>query len=311
MAGTPVDRVGHCLAQASLSILSLGSGDGSQQRGIVERGHVNVMTTFFDSEAEVLAKYPTAQGCIDYLRQHSRHGVLFGIDASKLSAHAAVLGKHDIVMFYFPHTGVPNNNSSNIKSNQTLLRSFLSEAPGVVKASGSIQIAVKTGQPYDDWSLDTLIDQSAGLEMISCSPVQKSQFPGYVHRLTKGAAGVLTSVKDDGAMLYELGAVGAPAAEESPSTRLQKMDIDISLLVVAQSTLLDSEVKFRVLQILKDSKDATVLDIRRHFDASLLPDTRQLNRILYELLGSKHITKCPPLANGRKSQKPTWKLSAD
>ena len=51
-----------------------------------------------------------------------------------------------------------------------------------------------------------------------------------------------------------------------------------------------------------------MLDVRSRFDPALLPDTRQLNRVFYALEEAGRIKKCPPLANGRKSQKPTWTL---
>jgi hypothetical protein len=40
------------------SVLSVGSGDGSQQVATLRAGHINLVTTFYDSKAEVLRKYP-------------------------------------------------------------------------------------------------------------------------------------------------------------------------------------------------------------------------------------------------------------
>ena len=103
--------VGSLLQAASKTILCLGSGDASQQRSMVEQNVRNVTTTFYDSEAQVIAKYPPAAANIEYLRGHAHGGVLFGVDARRLTD---ALGKFDVVMFWFPHTGVPNNDSRNV-----------------------------------------------------------------------------------------------------------------------------------------------------------------------------------------------------
>ena len=63
--------VGSLLQAASKQILCLGSGDASQQRSMVEQNVRNVTTTFYDSEAQVIAKYPPAAANIEYLREHA------------------------------------------------------------------------------------------------------------------------------------------------------------------------------------------------------------------------------------------------
>jgi len=83
-------------------ILSVGSGDGSQQVAILKRGHRNLTTTFFDSHAEFLRKYrkslKTLKGAVGQ--------TLFEIDATRL--HEYGLGKFDIVLFSNPHDGAAN-----------------------------------------------------------------------------------------------------------------------------------------------------------------------------------------------------------
>ena len=307
MASSPRrDVVGSLLQAASKRILTLGSGDASQQRSMVEQSVRNVTTTFYDSEAQVIAKYPPAAANIEYLREHAHGGVLFGVDARRLTD---ALGKFDVVMFWFPHTGVPNNDSRNVAEHRALFRDFLSTVPSVLQPGGTIQIALKTSAPYDSWRFSDLVDESAGLEIRSTMTVDKSLFPGYVHVLTKGAHGPLVSVKDSGAKLYELAFEGSP---DSAGARLREMDVGIELVVLTQANLCDAEVEVRALQILSDVKGQapfmTVLDVRSRFDPALLPDTRQLNRVFYALEEAGRIKKCPPLANGRKSQKPTWTL---
>jgi hypothetical protein len=49
-----MDLVSEVLTAARRSILSIGSGDGSQQVAIVRSGHVNIVVTFYDSRDCVL-----------------------------------------------------------------------------------------------------------------------------------------------------------------------------------------------------------------------------------------------------------------
>ena len=56
---------------AGKSVLTLGSGDGSQQVAIAKAGHRRLTTTFLDSESQVRDKYPgTAPANIEYLRSN-------------------------------------------------------------------------------------------------------------------------------------------------------------------------------------------------------------------------------------------------
>lgn len=102
-----MDALTSTIVAAKRTILSVGSGDGSQQAAIVDSGHHNIISTFFDSEGVVNAKYRTARDNIRLLREKST--VLFGVDATKLHEHSALSGrKFDVIVFTFPHTGQSN-----------------------------------------------------------------------------------------------------------------------------------------------------------------------------------------------------------
>lgn len=73
------------ITAAKRVILSVGSGDGSQQAAIIKSGHHNIVSTFFDNEQAVIAKYGQARDYIKLLRDKST--VLFGVDATELHAH--------------------------------------------------------------------------------------------------------------------------------------------------------------------------------------------------------------------------------
>ena len=61
-----------------------------------------------------------------------------------------------------------------------------------------------------------------------------------------------------------------------------------------------------VLHSLPQNTNSNVLDIRRQFPEAIRPDTRQLNRVLYQMEASNMITKGPPKSC---NQKPTWTLA--
>ena len=62
-----MDTLTSTILAAKRVILSVGSGDGSQQAAIAKSGHHNIVSTFFDSEDTVTAKYPSARGNITFL----------------------------------------------------------------------------------------------------------------------------------------------------------------------------------------------------------------------------------------------------
>jgi hypothetical protein len=99
-----------------------GSGDGSQQRSIVEQGHKNIIVTFFEPRSRVLELHPTAAGHLNYLEEQlGKDAVKFEIDATKLSTYS--LPRFDVVTFFFPHTGVPNQQrEEQLATNKELLR---------------------------------------------------------------------------------------------------------------------------------------------------------------------------------------------
>ena len=58
------------------------------------------MTTFYDSKAEVLRKYPPATETVAYLESHSQ--VAYKVDATKLQDYE--LGMFDLIFFTFPQS---------------------------------------------------------------------------------------------------------------------------------------------------------------------------------------------------------------
>ncbi|KAF2624006.1 hypothetical protein BU25DRAFT_348891 [Macroventuria anomochaeta] len=121
-------------------ILLVGEGDFSFTRSLVEEhGCANVTATSFDSESEVLEKYPTFASTRDALTSLTPPVPLHhGIDATKLSSYKHLKCQRDddgddedatsgwdTVAFMFPHVGgLSTDVNRQVRSNQALLVSF-------------------------------------------------------------------------------------------------------------------------------------------------------------------------------------------
>ena len=304
----PSDILTGCLEYSKKSILSVGSGDGSQSASIVEQGFRNILTTFYDSRQQVLWKYPPAKEKLKVLDEQCRHRPKFGIGATKLETYN--LGSFDLIMFTFPHTGVPNNSLDSRSSNRALLKRFLVSAQKLLKPGGEIQITLKRGQVYDDWNLSEIVKEKAiGLKYRSKHLFDKRQFPGYTHRLTSGMQGSLKKVPDkQGSIVHVFEPISGQSAETSASIVpfLGKL---LTIVEPCSSSWTDEEVWEQVLSALEldRSRSRTVLELRKILHQPP-PDTRQMNRVLYCMEEYGLLIRNPPDPNG-KNQKPKWELS--
>jgi hypothetical protein len=292
------DMLASCLDAANVSILSVGSGDGSQQQAIVKQGHAKVLTTFYDSKDLTLRKYPHAGNILRVLEESSYKPPLYGIDATKL--HTYSIGTFDLIIFTFPHTGVPNSDRTNVASNQSLLRGFLRSAERILTPSGQIQITLKVGEHYDKWNVASMMEDKKSLKYKGSHDLQKELFPGYVHRLTKGTIGSLKRVVDKkGAQVHIFDKVLTIGATNTP--------VGSQTVIVAppvDTPFTDEEMYAEIVSILHQEQiPRNVLEIRRHFDDPK-PDTRQFNRIIYAMKANDVLEHHSP---NRTNQKPCWK----
>lgn len=124
-------------------------------------------------------------------------------------------------------------------------------------------------------------------------------FPGYVHKSTLGH---LSKVNNGNARTYVFSKKIKEVGGDNfcPST---PFTMSIQLCAVN-----DEDIREMVMEILKSLQDSAsnVLDIRRQFPEALRSDTRQLNRVLYEMEASNKVMRVPPK---KCNQKPTWSLS--
>ena len=96
-------------------------------------------------------------------------------------------------------------------------------------------------------------------------------------------------------------------AGETPTNDLATFKLSIEF-----HPMNDEDVENFVSETLKEvvylnRKNLNVLDIRRRFPEAIRPDTRQLNRVLYDMESSGRLKKGPPKKYG-SNLKPTWCL---
>ena len=297
------DVLSTCMEAVNKVVLSVGSGDGSQQQAIVQKGLTNLQVTFHDSKKQLLDKYPHAAVTLEYLEEKCQHSPRFEVDATKLHEQYAK-DSFDLVFFTFPHTGVPNNDPNNIPSNQKLLRDFLGSALQVLKRGGEIQITLKNGVHYEKWKLPALLERCGGLKLQSTHDFDPTKFPKYKHRLTTGMSGNLKEVPDKNcSRVYNFSFVeNASGNAPCPFPGL----VVLVYLLSEQHAWSDKEVRARLVELLPGlSEPQDVLQLRRKFEEPI-PDTRQLNRILYDLEKQSVALRSPPSG---KNQKPRWSLT--
>jgi len=314
------DILTSCVKAAQRSMPSVGSGDGSQQLAIVKGGHLNILTTFFDTRKHVLKEYPPpphAESTLAYLTANCPRPPLFGIDATKLDQYAKDLGRFDLIFFMFPHTGVFNNSSRNLSSNQYLLRGFLESSRALLKADGEVQITLKVSQHYDPWKLSSIVKEITGVAHRKTHSLSKRLFPGYVHRLTAGMSGHLKEVPDKkGGRVHVFRPLPPPTAE-SGGIKPETLPFDGKLLTVVsgpdttKNVPTEEELEKTIgscLVIEKSSSSPIILsalEIRRQAFVEPLPDVRQLNRVLYRMHRDKRLQKHPCR---RPNKKRRWSL---
>ena len=279
---------------------------------------------------------------------------MFGVDATRLHDHPNLKDKKfDIILFTFPHTGVPNFSHGSIEGNKQLIRDFLKSAQHILKQDGEINITLKTTAPYDRWEFPDFAEYE--VEPKSQHNFNAQLFPGYIHRSTVGHS---HSVVNSGAARSYVFGRKKQTPQEQAQTFIMKRDnhdngvakalvldrkqqsqvkartmlagtnrkhsdtenedrdgdtISPSILFTLSiefSYVYEQDLKTFITEILSSSSNAicNVLDIRRQFPEAVRPDTRQLNRVLYQMESQKQLKKGPPKGC---NQKPTWKLAEE
>jgi 25S rRNA (uracil2634-N3)-methyltransferase len=206
-------------------ILLVGEGNFSFARSLVEsvvHGGDNIIATCYDSQEVLHEKYEDeSKGNVQVI-QELGGTVLFEVDATHLDKCKAIKQqKFSKIVFNFPHAGtsfkadIPHclsahmtfcntwilfflgagikDQDRNIQSNQVLLKEFFKSAAKLLQSrvegdenDGEIHVTLKSGQPYDLWSVRTMAKSTDLLRPKTAFPFVPALYPGYAHRRTLG-----------------------------------------------------------------------------------------------------------------------------
>ncbi|TIA42660.1 hypothetical protein D6C78_00879 [Aureobasidium pullulans] len=147
-------------------ILIIGDGDLSFSRSLVDtHGCAALLATTYDTEAELLEKYPQAQENKDAIEAEEQR-VLHGVDATKLGQKEVKkqAGGWERVVFNFPHVGA---------------------VTPLLAPHGTVIVTLFEGEPYTLWNIRDLARHS-GLEVQRSFRFQAEAYPGYSHARTLG-----------------------------------------------------------------------------------------------------------------------------
>ena len=181
----------------------------------------------------------------------------------------------------------------------------MKSAQHIIAHDGEIQITLKTSAPYNKWTFPDFVEYEIEPKSNHCFNAQL--FPGYAHRSTKGhvkcvnngmAKTYVFSKKRKHRDENEIGEAGDD--EFSAST---PFTLSMQFIVLD-----DDDIETLVMEVLSLPHDTKrdVLDIRRQLPEAIRPDTRQLNRVLYQMEVLKKVKRgAPKICN----QKPTWTLA--
>ncbi|TID19508.1 hypothetical protein E6O75_ATG06846 [Venturia nashicola] len=184
-------------------ILCVGEGDLSFTTSLLlDHGCASITSTTFDSEPELLRKYPHVTSAIETIRETEQH-LFHDIDATKLSSYKLLRtnGPYDRIFFMFPHVGGKSTSvNKQVRANQALLAGFFGAAKGLLRREGqgrgdgetvnggegaSILVTVFEGEPYTLWNVRDLA-RSVGLVVKRSWRFQKEVYPRYRHARTLG-----------------------------------------------------------------------------------------------------------------------------
>jgi len=184
------------------SILILGDGDLSFSSALARLGYTHLTPTVYIDKEKCLQQYSTARSNINCL-EHFGIPILFSLDALKLSTEPRLKNQlFDVVIFNFPHTGVPNYDDASILSNQNLLTSLFTSVPYVLTRNGEFHVSLKSEPVYNSWRIleqcsqayDIVVETSMKpLKIKHRRKFQTYWFVGYTHVATSSQRSVASN----------------------------------------------------------------------------------------------------------------------
>ncbi|KAE9985015.1 hypothetical protein EG328_008005 [Venturia inaequalis] len=117
-------------------VLCVGEGDLSFTTSLLlDHGCASITSTTFDSESELLQKYPHVTSAIETIKE-TEQTLFHNIDATKLSSYKILRsnGPYDRIFFMFPHVGGKSTSvNKQVRANQALLAGFFSSAKDLLR----------------------------------------------------------------------------------------------------------------------------------------------------------------------------------
>ncbi|KAL6196804.1 hypothetical protein ACLB2K_032417 [Fragaria x ananassa] len=148
----------------------------------------NMVATSLESRESVLAKYSNAaprnlteledMGCV----------ILHEVDVHTMRQHPLLLDQlFDRIVFNFPHAGFVfmENQKSQIKLHQDLVRRFFNSACEMLKGSGEVHVTHKTSHPFSKWEIVKLAEE-VGLCLVEEASFSRGDYPGYLNKRGSG-----------------------------------------------------------------------------------------------------------------------------
>jgi len=174
-----------CWKAVEKKILSVGSGDGSQQRALVNlTGCKNLVSTFFDSRKDVMRKYPdAAESNLAYLSAHCRSAPLFHIDATK--SHEYFGPSFDCAFFTNPHLGIFCWDPGCKSAHEELLYDSVISMSRILKPGGELHFTLKSTSFYKSWH-SSLLEAANKVGLVPAPPEHFYRLPGHISRTTLG-----------------------------------------------------------------------------------------------------------------------------
>ncbi|KAF0748047.1 hypothetical protein AaE_007493, partial [Aphanomyces astaci] len=182
-------------------VLVVGDGDFSFSLALATRlGGEKIVATAYDSEAELLAKYPNVSANIRGLKV-TQADIHVGVDATNLARESWIQTlTFDRIVFNFPHLG--GATEEDVEKNQDLLwRFFQSARKYLDNSKGEVHVALRNTLFYNRWDV-TAQATKAGLKLKRTDRFNLSLYPGYEAQRTHPASFRGEPPSTDGARTY-------------------------------------------------------------------------------------------------------------
>lgn len=215
-------------------VLLVGEGDFSFACSLIKASYIlpeNLIASSYDSEQQLLEKYPLAKENLEFLAENSV-SIYHSVDATNLIASLKLAKKGappllqegkklNHIMFNFPHTGRGMKDMDrNIRDHQLLVLGFFKSSKQLLEfvnapvnakadayldeshsAAEDIILSVFDGEPYISWGIKALARQ-INFKVERSGRFDWDSFPGYHHRRTNSTRDTTKPAAQRDARIY-------------------------------------------------------------------------------------------------------------